>query len=514
MNVKRTLASAAVLLALALSPLGIQPANAVSAGSKCAKVGAQTKTGAKTFVCTTSGKTRIWTLKATAVAKPVKPVFTEATYPWASACDVDTFIDPVWKPVQEYLRAGHYCEAPFTFVPATLTSASPASAISAADTLLNLNDCKLINQRNNGNYLGFPQPNDIYSFNARRHPGPNTRFQIIAVETKDSAKADKSPNEEYGQYFDYLKKTLEYLSDGPSNVTFSVPTKYTKLDVNLADYGVGQHGQPTAVGRQFFDAAVKAVDPEVDFTKVDMSLLIIPAKSKPGLLGIQPWASGTSAEGEVRHILSISPLSSLNETNTIEYTALQPLNLLHEMYHAGLGLDDHYGDEQWKLGPGLGMANWGLMSTIKSDLITWEKWLVGFTLDSQVRCASPTIDSTHWLVPSGVKSTKAKLLVIPVSATKAVLVESIRAVGVNFKLPERSRGALVYTVDTAEIRHGYGMSVVFPTSHHYLGGEASDPMVGSNAPLKSGESVDVLGVRIKVLESGEFGDVISVSKAG
>jgi M6 family metalloprotease-like protein len=510
---KRVFSTGTLILALMASPIAMQPANAVSAGSKCAKVGAQTKTGAKTFVCTKSGKTLVWKLKATAVAKPVKPVYTQATYPWANACESDTFVDPVWKPVQAFLKGIHYCEAPFTFIPATLTSTVPTSMVTADSALLNLDACKLTNQRNNGTYLGFPPSRDLNFFSSRRHPGPNTRFQVIAVETNDSAKADKSPTEEYGHYFEYLEKTLEYLSDGDSNVTFNVPSKYTKMDVNLESFGIGSHGYPTDIGRKFFDSAVKAVDAEVDFSKVDMAILVIPAKSKAYLLGAQPWGSGNSAEGDVRHIFSMNALSGLNETNR-EFTPLQPLTLLHELYHTGLGLDDHYGDQQWTLGADLGMAQWGLMNTSKSDVLTWEKWLIGFTLDSQVRCASPNTDSTHWLVPTGVKSTKSKLLVIPVSSSKAVVVESIRDSGLNFKLPNSSLGALVYTVDTAELRHGYGMSIVMPISRKLMPESQANPMVGADAPLRRGEYVDVSGVRIKVVESGEFGDVISVSKAG
>lgn len=513
MKLKKISLATALLLALAFAPLGAQSASAAGVGGKCAKAGATSKSGSKVLVCTKTGSKLLWKLKAAPKAKPAKPVYTQATYPWATPCETDIFVDPVWKPVQTFLKGINYCEAPFAFMPATLTSAAPSSMVSADSTLLDLNACKLTNQRTNGSFIGFPHARDVNMFNSRRHPGPNTRFQVIAVETNDSAKADKTPSEEYGQYFDYLKKTLDYLSDGDSNVTFNVPSKYTKMDVNLESYGIGSHGHPTDLGRKFFDAAVKAVDAEVDFSKVDMALLIIPAKSKAYLLGAQPWGSGNSAEGEVRHIFSMNALSGLNEQNR-EFTPLHPLTLLHELYHTGLGLDDHYGDQRWTLGADLGMAQWGLMNTSKSDVLTWEKWLIGFTLDSQVRCASPTADSTHWLVPTGVKSTKSKLLVVPVSATKAVVVESIRDSGLNFKLPNASLGALVYTVDAAELRHGYGMSIVIHPSRQLMPERQATPMVGADAPLKMGESVEVAGVRIKVLEAGAFGDVISVSKVG
>jgi M6 family metalloprotease-like protein len=457
------------------------------------------------LICTVVAKKKVWKAKPSTFVK-----FTAATYPWQSACELDPFVPSEWKEVQNYLASVNYCDAPYTILPVSLSAQKPTTVQTHPGELAELNQCKLKNQRTNGNVTGFA--NGSFPFGA--HPGPNTRFQLIPIQTLDSAEPKAAPLVEYAKYVKYLENILEYISDGPSDVTFASPDHYIKMNVKLADYGIGIHGQPTTLGREFFNSAVKAVDPEIDFSKSDYSIVVIPAESKPNLLAVQPYASGVSAEGPVENMLSLHPSSAARELGNRDYLGIQPLGVFHELYHGGLGLDDHYGDQRWQLGADLGMANWGLMSTIKSDLAGWEKWIVGFTLDSQVRCADPNKTSTHWLIPGGVKSTNQKLLVVPLSATKAIVVESLRPAGVNYKIPKVSQGALVYTVDVADQRHGYGMQLVVSEGRILEKESQTEKFIGASAPLKLNQSVVVDGIQIKVIEAGVFGDVIKVSKAG
>jgi hypothetical protein len=152
------------------------------------------------------------------------------------------------------------------------------------------------------------------------------------------------------------------------------------------------------------------------------------------------------------------------------------------------------------------------MSTGQTELSTWEKWLVGLLEDSQVRCAKSTESSLHWLAPTTYRTQKEKLLVIPISTTKAVVVESMRIGGLNYKIPKESEGALVYLLDMNQIDHGYGMELKVPDSRNLPSQISRYPFFMSNAPFKLNESIVIEGVRITVVESGSFGDVIKVEK--
>jgi hypothetical protein len=153
------------------------------------------------------------------------------------------------------------------------------------------------------------------------------------------------------------------------------------------------------------------------------------------------------------------------------------------------------------------MGNWGLMSLSKTELTTWEKWFIGYIHDSQVRCVNNVNSTTHWLTPSSHKSQKTKLLVIRLSDSKAILVESIRAGGLNYKLSSTSEGALVYLLDTREVGREYGLSVLRASTTPLN----TEPFFLSNATLKLGEKIVYAETEIEVVEAGKFGDVIKVT---
>jgi len=147
---------------------------------------------------------------------------------------------------------------------------------------------------------------------------------------------------------------------------------------------------------------------------------------------------------------------------------------------------------------------------MNGELLTWDKWTVGFIADSQVRCTSSEVASIHWLRPSSSKGDFEKLIVVPLSTTKAIVVESRRSTGYNYKYPTSSEGALVYVVDTTDSRHNYGVYVKRPLNR-------PDNRFGNgfslgDAALKKGESITLSNVKISVIDSGSFGDVVKVEK--
>jgi hypothetical protein len=88
------------------------------------------------------------------------------------------------------------------------------------------------------------------------------------------------------------------------------------------------------------------------------------------------------------------------------------------------------------------------------------------------------------------------------------MVESERSTGYNWKLPTNTNGALVYTINSADLRFSHGIEVQRPTnrpSSLFFNG-----MPLGDATLKIGESVTVGKVKISVVEAGDFGNVIKV----
>ena len=128
------------------------------------------------------------------------------------------------------------------------------------------------------------------------------------------------------------------------------------------------------------------------------------------------------------------------------------------------------------------------------ELLVWHRFLLGFLETSQIHCINSTEASTHWLVPVASASKQVKGIVIPLSSTEAVIIESRRAIGFDTALSSRSDlvGAVVYTLDSKIPYRRTPVKVA--------------------QVLKNNDSVNISGYKISVVESGDFGDVVKVEK--
>jgi len=431
-------------------------------------------------------------------------------------CSADPLVPQEWRAMEAYMQSIGACSAALRIVEKSMPESTPKIAINPKGDLADVGMCKLINKKGNYTYLGFPDPTNksaVDIFRERRHPSSNTTFQIIPISAVDAPAGSSTPMQDYKKYFDYMKNWIEYNSDFDANVTFRVPDKYFYVPVKISDYQLlhspSDRVFAQAKRRDLMNEVVKVVDKDIDFRGADISILLVPAGTS--IQVIQQTVVGwvMTDEGPLDRITAVAPdTTTLGEKRPFA-NLNHPIWWIHEFYHVGLGLDDHYGDQRWVYGShGTGM--WTMMSTGQTDLSTWEKWLAGLLKDSQVRCAKPTESSTHWLAPTTYKTQKEKLLVVPISSTKAIVVESMRVGGLNYKIPIESEGALVFVLDMNQTEHGFGMELKLPDNRNLPSQASRTPFFMSNAAFKIGESIEVDGVKISVVESGAFGDVIKV----
>jgi hypothetical protein len=428
-------------------------------------------------------------------------------------CNYDVKISKEWAPLQDYMLGINECLGPVKVVPATLTSKKPKSAISSTLGLANLDKCKIQNSSNSNQTRAFPNASQVEMAKWRTHPGPNTVIQVVPIFTSDApVQPGSTPQKDYGKYFKFLTDYFKYASDGQSAFKIRVPEQYVEFPKALSPYTITHHSDQAQQERQraLGKEIISAVDSKIDFAGANMVLVVVPAETKFSVME-QGGLGSAEADGNTLRLMSFAEQYTLKDKIVNNRGFMTPMWWMHEMYHIGTGLEDHNGSNYWQnmrdTDPNEpGMGNWGLMSMSKTELTTWEKWLIGLTLDSQVRCADFASTSTHWIAPSAVKTTKSKLLVVPISASKVVVVESIRAAGLNYMLPKESEGALVYTVDTSATDNEYGLKAVYSATKKIY----RQPFILSDAPLKRGESVTTNGLKITNVESGDFGDVIKV----
>jgi len=389
----------------------------------------------------------------------------------------------------------------------------PKSFLTDPSNDLPISQCQISEPRNSNNTRGFPNLRDSFGqeyFKRNRTPGPKMTIQVIPIYATDTAKPIGSPGADYEVYFNYLEQWANYSSDGESNIQVRIPADYLNFSKKVADYDINhsnRHDHPSHV--RFVNDLLVDVDPKIDFTGANLIIVIVPPGTpltyfQQAFLKNFDTKEGRIEAGSTKYPLTLEKLNSVKFSNF-----LQPFWWAHELYHAGLGLDDHYGDGKSDVNGEYGLGWWTMMTPFGGDLSAWEKWMVGFIVDSQVHCLSSNATNTRWIAPSSVKTKEKKLIVIPLSQTKGIIVESIRPAGLYYKIPKESNGVLVYVADLEIVGHGLGLKLVLPTNRN----PNLPPFFLSQATLRQGESVVTNGVKISILESGNFGDVIKVEKS-
>ena len=493
----------------------IIPVNAAAkAGAKCNKAGSIEVVKDKSYVCTKSGKKLTWQESKNKKSSLGLPggFETNTTYSTDAGYDHD-FTSPTavdlgtpleWKEMESKYSGSRLG---FRIKKYELGQLRPKSSVTSKFDLLTAEACKMLDGTADGFLRAFPSSNiDSYVIKRGSYPKPKVTIQVVPIFTEDTAKPTRTPEEEYGKYFNFIKNWIEYSSDVPSEVLIRYPDKYLSFSKTLKPYKIShalQRPHPT-----FAKDVLAEVDSQINFSGAQMVVVVVPGGTPLDVIQQGPLGDFITQEGTIGAGSSVYPDTYANPLR-LQYAGLaHPYWWIHEFFHLGIPLDDHYGDQRFDVNSEYGLGWWTLMTPGGGDLSIWEKWILGYIADSQVRCADKSNTSLHWLAPSSVKTTEDKALVIPLSQTKVVVIESIRAAGMYYKWPKNTWGALTYVVDVTKEVHGYGMKLILP-QNRYAG---TLPYMLAEAPLRIGESITYEGVKISIVESGNFGDVIKVEK--
>jgi hypothetical protein len=435
-------------------------------------------------------------------------------------CEAEKNLKGDAKRVQEFLVSVNNCVTANRIVNSKLTTAKPKTKPSAGGSYASLDLCKLSQNPTLREYRGFPVAGDsIYA--AKRHPSAGSVIQVIGVSAPDAPAGKKLPGEEYKYNLDLAMQWFASVNNSNQPVKFRVSNKWYEYDSDLKPLGI-THTRPSDAAKRFGQKVVDLADSDIDFTDVDYVLMVVPAATTFDVITQGSLGSVTTSEGSILNV-SVAMPANFTKFQQNNFTAFLNVTMwIHELYHPGFNMGDQVGDGKWLVRgtrsnlPGedsiswpyanRGMGEWGMFANGTTDMLQWQKWLLGLTTDSQVYCSPTDVETISWLVPGSTKSSRGKLLVVPISATEAIVVESVRATGLNYKLQKYEQGALVYTIDMTDNRFDYGYSVQFPDNRPWKVVRHSM----DTAPFKKGESFTYKGVKITNIEWGEFGDVIKV----
>jgi M6 family metalloprotease-like protein len=291
------------------------------------------------------------------------------------------------------------------------------------------------------------------------------------------------------------------MSYGKLSYNLKPQLKWYRMSKNSTEYVAG--GWTFFKHRDYISEAAKLADSEVDFSSTD-NLIILANPDAKGMGYSGPAFAAVRNSG----ITLDGKYISNGATSAYDLNNWKSIWLNHEISHS-MGLVDLYAftsSNSANRYDGLrftGEFSYMGLSSYESNspsLLAFERWNLGWIEDSQIECTKSS-KLTKLISPVQV-SGGTKAIIIPISKTKAVVVESRRALGIDKALSKS--GALVYVVDSS-IQSGLGPIKVFPSDL------VNDPRY-LTAPRTTGESVTVEGVTIKVVQSDATGDTVEITK--
>jgi len=447
MQRKSRLALAIVVLLSLSSPVH---AASPKAGSKCTKAGVTATSAGKKYTCIKSGKNLVWN-KGVAIKAPIKPVETPA--PMAEVKDllpVDSRISP----------------------------ASELTSIEVCKTGDKTPDFQLLGKMVNKN--GFPRP-------ANSSSGKKSA-KVLVIPLVFNNLPFRSVKTQVGQLFtsdlDILndviprvKDDFKRLSAGRFEITIDV--------LPQSQWWVINSDNPFKYGAQVSNLPeiVKIIEKNKSDFKFDVydTYIFLTGNGEPGQAGL---GSGEAAFGdEIRNtkgnFSAVLMSGGYNGTNI----------WIHELGHSLFAFEDLYlfsPSASTNKNANLDVpVRWDLMAGPNNVLLQWNKYLMGWVYDSEVRCLSDQKSSIHYLSATDTSS-DPKLLAINLTSGVTLAAEARTGTA-------DGAGLLLYTINTY-ISHGNG------------------PILAQKTLVSKGQTRAMLGWEFKVLETNTKGILFSVTK--
>lgn len=370
----------------------------------------------------------------------------------------------------------------------------------------NVNLCKIqeVSASRGMTGAGFPEWDSLTAKNG------TVKWALIPIDFPDLP-GEKNFRSRIDKETKLLSEWYETVSGGKFKVEWVILNQWATLPRTSKDYviplSVNVNNAPD--GPKLFKDAMTAADPLFDFTNIQTVNFILPkgqkiiGESSQGFPWDQVVKEHASKEGRISSYSIPGQFFDGPGRTYWSYWA-------HEFGHA-IGLPHIGSSREWSE-----MHAWDLMGSQDGpsrELSGWLRFIAGWLEPDQVYCRdASTIENLKLsLVPLSSKDKGLKLAVIPVSKTKALVMESRRDTKFSCPGSAARNGVLVYLYDSTL---GHGENFLKP-----LGGlgrqeqfNACGAPPGKDFLLRTGNRIVFEGISVEVLKHSSQ-DNLLISKS-
>ncbi len=456
--------SLSFLIALAFfgSSLSVPALAAVKAGAACKTKGQVKTVAGLKYTCTKSGKNFVWD-KGAVVKKPIQT--TQGS-----------------------------------------TNALPSQPSS------DVNLCKI--NENNSNRRGTGEnalPTGFPSVSSLTRKTGTVKWALVPIDFSD-IKGDSNFRSRVDTQMNLLSEWFDTVSEGKFKVEWVVAKNWTTLPGKSSDYKIpfsdGPDRSPAIA--EFWRKAITESDKNFDYTNIQTVNFILPLSQTVVTESLQgfPWEQAVknhvTQEGKISSFSIPGVFFNKENRQYWSYWA-------HEFGHA-MALP-HIGSSR-EPNPFLGLDIMGNQDGYTRELTGWMRFVAGWLNDEKVYCQElqKLVSTDLTLVPLSGTKNGIKMAVIPISESKALIVESRRETKFSCAMPTKKNGVLTYVYDATR---SHGENFLIPLTPAGRSNESSSNCPVSPNPdpiLRQGEKMKFEGVTIEVLESKD-NDRIRISKA-
>lgn len=339
---------------------------------------------------------------------------------------------------------------------------------------------------------GFPIPEGRLANNEQ------IQTKVLYVNFSDTQKTGVDlPETHFSRFKEFTEDFYGEMSAGKLAFNWDINPEFINLPSSVISYGSGREID----GKKIIEDTLIESDKFIDFSGTDMLVVVLSPLISEEQAGVSP--------AYPQDIMS--PFVT-NEGNILNATLLAgdahrvgPGIFAHEVGHL-IGLQDFYAfnAKSWDVKdqfPYLG--GFDLMNNVSGGaerLLSWNRFNMGWMNDEQINCIETSGEYLVSLQSDEIIGDSSNLVIIKLSETKAIGIESIRK---SEYCKNCKAGVLIYSIDTS-VESGYGAVQIVKELR------GSNPLL-FDAVLSKGEKIDLGTVLIQLEKTNQSSDLVRVT---